>query len=172
MKHIITTISLAVAAAASLSASPMPAKADLLASNTVQAHYLGTMDIPCRHLTADCPDKCDHATKVARFRVLKNQDYQKPGKYGDDKMEPGSIVMVDIKKPTPGQDDEKLFDFIDKLKVGATVRFTQAHYYGDFGHSMLPFRPITHIEVEEKAPRVPATPAAPAGDYSVMPLAR
>lgn len=172
MKHTITTICLTAAAATSLSAAPMPAKADLLATNTVRAHYLGTLDIPCRHRTADCPDKCDHATKVARFRVLQNQNYQKLGEYGDDKMEPGSIVMVDIKKPTPGQEDKLLFSFIGKLQVGATVRFTQAHYYGDFGHALLPFRPVTHIEVEEKAPRVPATPPTRVGDHSIMPLTR
>lgn len=167
MKYLIALLTAAVPA---LFATPMPDKADLLASNTVRAHYLGTLDIPCRHRTADCPDKCNHATRVARFRVLRNQDYQKASEYGDDKMEPGSIVMIDIKNPTPGQDDAQLFSFIGKLKVGATVRFTQAHYYGDFGHAMLPFRPVTHIEVEEIAPSVPAIPPAPVGDYSVMPL--
>lgn len=167
MKYLIALLTAAVPA---LFATPMPDKADLLASNTVRAHYLGTLDIPCRHRTADCPDKCNHATRVARFRVLQNQDYQKASEYGDDKMEPGSIVMIDIKNPTPGQDDAQLFSFIGKLKVGATVRFTQAHYYGDFGHAMLPFRPVTHIEVEEITPRVPAIPPAPVGDYSVMPL--
>lgn len=163
-------IALLIAAVPALFATPMPEKADLLASNTVRAHYLGTLDIPCRHLTADCPDKCNHATRVARFRVLQNQDYQKSGEYGDDKMEPGSIVMIDIKNPTPGQKDSQLFSFIGKLEVGATVRFTQAHYYGDLGHAMLPFRPVTHIEVEETVPRVPAIPPVRGGDNSVMPL--
>ncbi|MBR1997307.1 MAG: hypothetical protein IJ993_02730, partial [Akkermansia sp.] len=98
------------AMAPSLFASPMPEKAELLATNTVIARFDGYTDIPCRFMTADCPDKCDHATKVANFTVLSNEHYAKPGKYGDDKAEVGSVVMVDIKKPTPGQNDRYVFD--------------------------------------------------------------
>lgn len=137
--------------ASSLSAASMPHKAELLAANSVRAHYLGTQDIPCRHHTADCPDKCNHATRVALFRVWVNENYEKHSEYGDDKMNPGDIVQVDIQKPTPGQDNAAIFAFVARLKPGNTVRFTQAHYYGDFGHAMMLFRPITHIEVEETA---------------------
>ncbi len=166
-KHLLFILS---AAAPALMASPLPENAELLASNAVEAHFLGTVKIPCRHLTADCPDKCNHATEVARFRVLKNMKYERTGKYGDDAYTPGSIVMVDIKNPTPGQDDAALFSFISKLKAGDKVRLTQQHYYGQQGNAMLPFRPVTHIEVDEQKPAIPATPPAPAGDYSVMPL--
>ena len=105
MKNYMQMLAVMALGASSLMASPMPEKADLLAENTVVAQYMGLLDIPCRHMTADCPDKCDHATKVARFRVLKNENYRLVGKYGDDKMEPASMLMVDVKKPTPGQDD-------------------------------------------------------------------
>lgn len=159
-------------AASTLFAAPMPEKAELLASNTVVAHYMGTIEQPCRHLTADCPDKCDHATKAARFRVLKNEAYQQLGKYGDEAIAPGSIMYVDVKKLTPGQDDAALFNFIDTIKVGDTVRLTQKHYYGQIGNAMLPFRPVTAIEKVEKPLPTPATPAAAPGDYSVAPIAR
>ena len=172
MKSIHCLIAIAALAAPALFASPLPQKADLLASNTVVAHYLGTIEIPCRHMTADCPDKCDHGTKAARFRVLQNEDYQLTGKYGDDKMEPGSILMIDIKKPTPGQDDAAVFEFLDTIKVGDKVRLTQKHYYADFGKRVTPVRPVTAIEKVATTDRVPAMPAAPAGDYSIMPLAR
>lgn len=158
------------AAAPALMASPLPEDAKLLASNSVETHYLGTMELPCRHMTADCPDKCDHATKVARFRVLRNMNYKQHDTYGDDAIAPGSILMIDIKNPTPGQDDAALFSFISKLKAGDKVRLTQQHYYGRQGNAMLPFRPVTHIEVDEQKPAIPAAPPAPAGDYSVMPL--
>ena len=158
--------------APSLFAAPVKGKADLLASNTVIARFDGFTEIPCRHMTADCPDKCDHATKVARFRVLKNENYRLVGKYGDDKMEPASMLMVDVKKPTPGQDDAAVFEAIDALKLGDKVRLTQKHYYGDFGHEVAPFRPVTQIEKVASPDKVPACPEAPAGDYSVAPIAR
>lgn len=137
-------------ASSSLFASPMPEKADLLATNTVLARFDGYTEIPCRFMTADCPDKCDHATKVANFTVIANENYAKPGQYGDDKAEPGSVVMVDMKKPTPGQDDRAVYDLIDTLKEGDTVRLTQDHYYGEIGCLVTPFRPVTKIEKVDK----------------------
>ena len=169
MKTILQTISVLIANGA-LYASPLPQNAQLLATNSVETHYLGTLELPCRHLTADCPDKCNHATMVARFRVLKNMDYQQNSEYGDEKILPGSILEVDIKNPTPGQEDEAVFSFISKLKVGDRVRLTQKHYYGTLGNTTSPYRPITHMLVDETAPSIPATPPAPKGDYSVMPL--
>ncbi len=166
-KHILFLLS---AVAPALLASPLPENAELLASNSVEAHYLGTVKIPCRHRTADCPDNCNHATEVARFRVLKNLKYESSSKYGDEAYAPGSIVMVDIKNPTPGQDDEAVHNFIGNLKVGDKVRFTQKHYYGEIGNLSEPFRPVTHIEKDETAAKVPSCPPAPEGNYSVMPI--
>ena len=143
MKYIFTLLSTAVPA---LCATPRPEGAQLLASKTVVAHYLDVLELPCRHLTADCPDKCNHATRVARFRVLKNEAYNKAAEYGDDKIAPGSMLMVDIKNPTPGQDDKAIADFIASLRVGDTVRLTQEHRYGQIGDCVMPFRPITAAE--------------------------
>ncbi len=148
------------ALAPSLFASPISGKADLLASNTVIARFDGFTDIPCRHMTADCPDRCDHATKVALFTVLLNEDYEQLGKYGDDKAEVGSTLMVDIKKPTPGQDDAAVFAAMDTLKPGDSVRLTQDHLYVDDNGNMYPVRPVTKIEKVETPAAAPQLPAA------------
>lgn len=148
------------ALAPSLFASPISGKADLLASNTVIARFDGFTDIPCRHMTADCPDRCDHATKVARFTVLLNEDYEQLGKYGDDKAEVGSTLMVDVKKPTPGQDDAAVFAAMDTLKPGDSVRLTQDHLYVDDNGNMYPVRPVTKIEKVETPAAAPQLPAA------------
>lgn len=164
------SVLLALLAIPALQASPMPEKADLLASNSFEATFIGLMDMPCRNMTADCPDKCDHATKVARFRVTKAVDYSQNSKYGDDKVTPGSIVMVDVKKPTPGQDDAAVFALIDQMKPGTKVIMTQDHYYGEIGDLVTPFRPVTKLEIIPSAKaEIPAT-EAPAGDYSVSPI--
>ncbi len=148
------------AMAPSLFASPMPEKAELLATNTVIARFDGYTDIPCRFMTADCPDKCDHATKVANFTVLSNEHYAKPGKYGDDKAEVGTVVMVDIKKPTPGQNDRYVFDFVDTLQPGDTVCLTQDHYYVNTESAAYPVRPVTKMEKVQKPANAPQVPAA------------
>ena len=169
MKRIIPLIGLLVSA---VYASPLPPQAELLAVNEVETHYLGTVNIPCRHLTADCPDKCNHAKLAARFRVVRNLKYEKIGQYGDDCIEPGALLYIDLKNPTPGQDDEAVANFVKNLKVGDTVRLTQKHYYGQQGNSLEPFRPITAMERNEKSGKVPATPPAAPGQYPVMPIAK
>ncbi|MBQ2379904.1 MAG: hypothetical protein II295_05870 [Akkermansia sp.] len=145
MNIIKTLLAVVAMATPSLMAAPMPPKADLLASNTVVAVYAGTKEQPCLFRTARCPHRCGHATKVAMFNVVTNEEYSKPGEYGDDKAEPGSMVLVDMLKDTPGQ-SEDVKKLISSLETGDTVRLTQAHYYGDFGDVMEPFRPITKIE--------------------------
>ena len=171
MKKLMTVMMAALAP--SLFASPMPGKADVLATNTVIARFDGLAELPCRHMTALCPDRCDHATKVANFTVLKNEDYSCPGKYGDDKAEVGATMMVDVKKPTPGQDDAAVFALVDSLKPGDTVRLTQVHYYVDDNGNMYPVRPVTKLEKVEKpadAADVPAAvPATPIQPRRMMP---
>ena len=168
MKNLSTLLTLLAIPA--LQASPMPENAQVLASNSFEAAYLGLMELPCRGMTADCPDKCDHATKVARFRVLRNVDYCQNSEYGDEKVAPGSIVMVDVKKLTPGQDDAAIFELIDKLEPGSKVIMTQEHCYGEIGDLVTPFRPVTKLEtIPDAKVEIPAT-EAPAGDYSACPI--
>lgn len=168
MKFINTIIAIAALAIPSLTAAPMPAKADLLATNTVTAVYMGTQEHPCMFRTALCPDRCGHATKVANFQVLDNEDYKKPGKYGDDKAEPGSVIMVDVKNDTPGQ-DAAVNNLISTLQPGDVVRMTQDHYYGEIDDCMTPFRPVTKIEKLDK--KTPA-PEDKTEQHPVMPLMR
>ena len=155
-------------------ASPLPQKADLLASNTVTAQFLGVQERPCYFRTALCPDRCDHAAKVAQFRVLTNEAYEKPGKYGDDKAETGNMLLVDARNDVPGQPDGML-QKLAELKPGQLVRLTQKHYYADLGDVVTPIRPVTALEVLqggacEELPTVPQDPAD--HDAELMPINR
>lgn len=118
--------------------APIPDSA-LLAENVVIAEYVGTEEIPCRFMTADCPDKCDHATKVALFRVVSNESYTKHGEYGDEKMEAGETVPVDLRHPAPGQ------VAIPALNKGDKVKLTIQHRYTK-GNVQEPIRPVTALE--------------------------
>ncbi len=126
-------------------ASPLPGKADLLASNTVLAEYVDTVHQPCRFRTALCPDRCDHATDVSRFRVLENKDYRHSGRYGDEKAEKDSILMVDARKDVPGQDDADIHRKLSELKPGDKVEMTVAHYYVHDGGCHYPARPVVEL---------------------------
>ena len=155
----------------SVVASPLPEKADLLASNTVVAQYVGVVERPCYFRTALCPDRCDHGAKIARFQVLTNESYEKPGKYGDDKAEAGNIVLVDARNDVPGQPDGML-QKLAELKPGQLVRLTQKHYYADLGDIVTPIRPVTELEVLKDGAIEPVAPQPPDEDAHVMPIGR
>lgn len=127
---------------AEAAAAPLP-DSDLLAENIVLAEFLGTQEIPCRFMTADCPDKCDHATKIALFRVLSNEGYAKHSEYGDDKMEAGETVPVDLRHPAPGQVRIPDLNKGDKVKVTIQHRYTK-------GNVQEPIRPVTALERKSK----------------------
>lgn len=153
-------------------AAPLPENVELLASNTVVAQFVGMQERPCYFRTALCPDRCDHAMKAAQFRVLQNEAYEKPGKYGDDKAEAGNMLMVDARADVPGQPDD-MRQKLAELKPGQLVRITQKHYYGDMGGVHMPVRPITQLEVLNNGAceEIPSAPKDPANhDHEVMPL--
>ncbi len=129
-------------------AAPLP-PADLLARNTVHAQYLGIRDLPCRFMTAQCPDKCNHATKVAEFRVIENLHYEKLGEYGDAKYAEGEILTVDVHKDIEGQ-DASIADSIKKLKQGDQVRLELSHYYVHQDNAHYPVRPVRSISLATK----------------------
>ena len=133
---------------AETAALPLPEKAELLASNTVLAKYTQTVERPCRFMTALCPDKCDHATKLAQFEVLANENYTHPGQYGDEKLEPGATAVVDVQRAVLGQ-SPAVAQFISALKPGDTVRLTISHYYVQQGQGQFPVRPAVSIECAE-----------------------
>ena len=125
-------------------ASSLPGKADLLAENTVIARYEGTVDHPCMFRTAQCPDHCGHATRLAHFRVLKNVHYASCSKYGDGRLNPGETTVVDVLKDIPGQ-ERSIAQLIASLKKGDCVRLTIAHYYMHQGQCHFPVRPAIEI---------------------------
>ncbi len=153
-------------------AAPLPEKTELLASNTVVAQYIGTVERACCFRTALCPDRCDHAMKAAQFRVLTNEAYEKPGQYGDDKASPGNLLMVDARHDVPGQPDDML-QKLGELKPGQLVRLTQKHYYAEQEGVHMPIRPVTQLELLKggACEDIPSMPDDPANhDHEVMPL--
>ena len=156
----------------SVFASPLPEKAELLASNTVVAQYVATESRPCYGRTALCPDRCGHALRVAKFRVLSNEAYDKPGKYGDDKAEAGNLLVIDAANDVPGQ-DESILRKLAGLKPGQVVRIKQNHYYADLGDVLAPIRPVVSLDVlkDGACEEIPSVPQDPANhDHEVMPL--
>lgn len=143
-------VCLGVLAAWFLHASPLPEESELLASNTVVARFVGIQDQPCRFMTALCPDRCSHATRLAAFEVISNEDYQKPGKYGDEKLAPGDVAHVDVQKEIPGQSPQ-IAQQIARLAPGDVVRLTISHFYVRQGQGQFPVRPAVFLQPVSQA---------------------
>ncbi len=166
-----TLVSSLLLLAPALMAAPLPPVVDELAHNTVTAVYENVIELPCRHFTADCPDRCDHAQRIARFRVITNECYKRPGEYGDDKLEPGMALAVDLKDDVEGQ-DPAVKKLVESLHPGEAVRLTIRHYYvkGDYAH--YPIRPVTFIETIEMPTQLPERKDSPLDHVDgVMPIA-
>ncbi len=168
MKKLVSSLLLFVPA---LVAAPLPPVAEELAHNTVTAVYECVVEVPCYHRTADCPDRCDHAQRFARFRVVANESYNRPGEYGDDKLEPGMALAVDLKNDVEGQ-DPAVKALVESLHPGEAVRLTIRHYYvkGEYAH--YPVRPVTEIEQIATPSELPARKDSPLDHVDgVMPIA-
>ncbi len=141
---------------------------EVLATNKTIARFDGYKDIPCRHLTSLCPDRCGHASRVAVFTIASYIDYHKGGQYGDDKEK---TFYVDVKKPVYGQSPQ-VAATIAGLKPGDIVRLDWQHLYMHDGGSMYPVRPVNYI-APAKLPEgviLPPPPAPENPEQTPMPL--
>lgn len=117
---------------------------ELLADHVAEVEYTGKMHRKCMFRTALCPDRCDHAQDFATFRVIKYLNYQKPGKYGDEKQEQVMIDMNPAHKPILQGAD--IVEKINALKPGDKLVLHWSHYYMHQGGNSFPERPVISIK--------------------------
>ena len=122
----------------------MTRTADVLCVNEVTATFTGIEHHPCRFMTSLCPDRCNHATDYAIFKVDEYSKYEKPGEYGDDKTEQ---FHWDLK---PTADSNKLhpeyLEIVKNLHQGDKVKINWTHFYVHENGSSFPERSVTYFE--------------------------
>ncbi|KAI9008534.1 flp protein [Hyaloraphidium curvatum] len=94
------------------------------------------------HMTSLCPDKCGHGGAVAVFKVLGYTNYEKPGKYGDEKQQRFHVKLAGIGA-------EKNADVVAKIKAlkpNDKVVLDWNHDYVTRGGSKSPERPVVKLE--------------------------
>lgn len=147
MKHLLialTILAFLPLATEQIHAADKPDGVALLSSHETIAVFDGTRFQQCRHLTADCPDKCHHAGNVVTFSIKSYLNYTKPGEYGDPKAEKFQ-VMVDDQLGTLKVSKETLAQ-IKALKPGDSVKLSWNHNYVTKDRSSYPVRTITQLE--------------------------
>lgn len=133
----------------------MPSRAwgncDLMASNTVRAHFLGLKDIPVPTLGEEAQSA---SAQVAIFEVVENLAYRKYVRYGDGQLKQGARFTVAMDRTLPGQ-PASVVDAISKMKPGdeAAMKVDHLFLFGENENKSI--RPCTRIALREASATPP-----------------
>lgn len=116
-----------------------------LSTHKTEATFVGVETIKCRHMTALCPDRCEHGGTVAKFKIENYLDYQKPSQYGDPKQETFVVQLTDGQGNVPKTTSHALMQVIDSLSAGDAVTLEWTHTYVDDGAIVEPRRLVTRL---------------------------
>lgn len=126
-------------------AAPSPADTRaVLSLHKTDAVFAGIERQPCRHLTAECPDRCDHGGLFAKFTITNYRAYEKRDTYGDPRTDQFQLRIRDGRgAPTV---PAELLTKILALKTGDTVHLDWAHEYVTHAGSSRPERTVTRLD--------------------------
>jgi hypothetical protein len=126
----------------------MPRSFEVLAKNKTTAEFIGIHHVQCRLIGPKCPNNCHHAHDAARFKILSYEQYEKPGKYGDEKVEMLEVnLSEDPLAPQMDKQEVKIITQIKTLSPGQKVKLSWEHIYvTDETNSKYPERTIRSLE--------------------------
>lgn len=102
---------------------------ETLAEHQTLARYEGVAEVPCRHMTADCPNACEHGGQYAQFTIVEYTGYKQLSEYGDPKQDT-FIVRYALKDGTPDPElAPPLQKVISELDEGQVVQLNWTHVY-------------------------------------------
>lgn len=116
-----------------------------LAEHQTLARFEGSADVPCRHMTADCPDACAHGGAYARFSIVEYTGYKQLSEYGDPKQDV-FFVRIALRDGTPDPAlAAPLQKLIADLDAGQVVKLDWTHVYVTDAGGARPERIIVHL---------------------------
>lgn len=117
---------------------------ELLSRHDTVAEFAGTREHVCLGRTMLCPDRCGASGTLAAFRILRYDNYEKPGKYGD----PQTDEFVFMLKSTTGTSavSDEIARAVRSLSPGDKVRLVWEHVYvTDENGSKFPERRVREL---------------------------
>ncbi|QQL45937.1 hypothetical protein [Sulfuriroseicoccus oceanibius] len=124
-------------------AVPAEGETRLLSSHDTIATFRELKPHRCMGRTALCPDNCGHSGSLAIFDIIRYNDYQKPGQYGDPQAETFQILVMD--NHGNAKIDKAILKTINDLSEGDTVTLKWRHDYVTRNQSSFPVRTITEL---------------------------
>lgn len=100
-----------------------------LAEHETLARFDGITEEPCVHMTAQCPNECDHGGQYAHFSIVEYTRYARIKKDGDPKQETFSVRLA-LRDGTPAPETSPaLRSVISELTKGQVVGLNWTHLY-------------------------------------------
>lgn len=120
---------------------------EVLSTHKTRAVYSGIKVETCRHLTALCPNRCEHGGSYALFTIKKYLDYQKMNmKYGEEQQVTFYVPLKNGQGERVLETSDALYMMIESLKEGEEVTLHWAHTYVSDGIVSEPRRVVTFLE--------------------------
>lgn len=114
-----------------------------LAQHQTVAQYDQLVEEPCRHMTAQCPDACDHGGVYAVFSIKEYMDYQQFSREGEERQKTFAVRLW-MRDGTPAPETSKALRYtIGELEAGQTVTLHWAHFYRITESGNFPERIVT-----------------------------
>lgn len=149
----------------------MRGNCDLLASNTVRATFKGMRDLTKPTLSDNIQPT---VTRVAVFEVIEPLAYRRYGRYGNNRMQSGSLFAVEMSKEVLGQ-PAAVVDTISQMQPGdeAVVKVDHLYIFDDQENKSV--NPCTRIArkmtpATQTAQAPTATPGSASTTASAAPL--
>jgi hypothetical protein len=118
---------------------------DTLATHQTLARFDGITEAPCRHMTAACPNACDHGGTYAQFTIVEYTGYQQLSTYGDP-MQETFAVRIALKNGAPVPEISPALQMVIKeLTPGQIVGLDWIHFYCKTDQGQYPERIITRL---------------------------
>ncbi len=116
-----------------------------LSSHETLARFDGLTEVPCRHMTADCPNACEHGGVYAHFSIVEYTAYEQHEKEGDPRQEEFA-VRVKLRNGAPAPETSvALRMVIDELSPGQVVGLDWTHLYRVTEQGSYPERIVTRM---------------------------
>lgn len=101
----------------------------VLSTHKTQARYVGLTEVPCRHMTAQCPDACEHGGVYAQFEIERYTDYIPSSEYAEERQETFAIRLWMRNGEAAPEGSIALRQVIGDLKEGQRVQLDWVQLY-------------------------------------------
>ncbi len=118
----------------------------VLSTHATRARYEGVILKPCRFMTAECPDHCDHTGVYAVFSMINYYDYQSFDENGDKQQLEFFLRVADRNNVPNPEIDPLLISAVNKLNPSDIVEIDWAHVYITTDRAAYPDRIITRLD--------------------------